>query len=169
MNRVEKYGIFVGIIVFILALVSPIFAYLRLDVNGDFWFRGVTLFGDIFISSDGPLRIWLYDAPLVTFGNFLFVVFRFGFPVQIVRYYRGRTTGMMTVVTAIIGEVPSILVILGSSPTLYLSQFAGPLPFQIVVALVLIWLRRPPPLTDPWDDDPYAYLDAYPDDNFPQT
>jgi hypothetical protein len=128
-----------SIVLAIVALLSPfIFSYHSDAYETDF--LAYTLLWTIGNSSSGFLIIRL-NAFWAILGYIPFVVFRLGVPIQFIRYYEMKTSGYALAITGLAGEVPPLIMVLGTFPSLSFSSIVCPLPFHLLICAIIVLLK----------------------------
>ena len=154
----QKIGIIAASIVGILVILSPIRSVVSVRSNGEIDIFSVSLFWGILFNSATGASIQLYE-PMVVFGNMLLCGLRFAFPVQLLRYYREETSLSMTLLSALTGEIIPLLLIF--SLPLFSFLYVGPIPYQIITALIILALRRPTGPSTAWDSNEISLEEIY--------
>ena len=142
-------------IVLALGLFAPIM------ITYSFW----GMFPEVIIQS----MIWMYSTspymasffgfslipPYAWASMFPFLLLRMVPVHQIYRYYNGKTTLKRAAIASAIGDGIFLVVTLPILilPIIYGSfySFMLPLPFQMIVAILILWRSPLPPPTTPWE------------------
>jgi hypothetical protein len=128
-----------GIVLAIVALLSPfIFSFNSSAYETDFLVY--TLFWMIGNNSSGLLVIRLNEFWAIL-GYIPFVVFRVGVPIQFIRYYEMKTSGYALAITGLAGEIPPLIMILGTFPSFSFSSIVCPLPFHLLICAIVVLLK----------------------------
>lgn len=69
------------------------------------------------------------------------------------RYYEGKTTWGMLVISGLVGEVIPVLLIISLPPVVALNQLVFPLPLHLLAGFIIITMKPPPVITSPWVDE----------------
>jgi hypothetical protein len=154
----RNFGIVVSLLVGTLVIVSPLRTVISVLSNGKIVIFSVSLLWGILFESDIGVSIQFYD-PMVIFGNILLCGLRFAFPLQLLRYYREETSLGMAFLTAFVGEIIPLLLIF--SLPLFSFLYVGPIPYQIIAALIILALKRPIGPSTAWDSDNLSLEEIY--------
>jgi hypothetical protein len=139
MSLSRRQAIVGSIVLAIIALLSPfIFSY-----HSDLYetgFQAYTLLWTIGSSSSGSLIIRL-NAFWSILGYIPFIVLRLGMPIQFIRYYEMRTSGYALAITGLAGEIPPLIMVLGTFPNLSLFSIVCPLPFHLLLCALIVLMK----------------------------
>jgi hypothetical protein len=149
----QNVAIGVGLLVLLIAVLSPFFFVGGIGSRGQLSIIMITLLWSWSIDPVGPMEFYIHDA--WTIAQYLpFVCFRPLFAYLMMRYYEGKTTGGRLIMAGLLGEVPPCIVTF-MSISLYtdafLGQFVGPMPLHLLAGLILVKLKPPPTISGPWD------------------
>jgi hypothetical protein len=147
----EKLAIKIGFSVSIISILSPFTVIIAFGPFGEVW---TSIYTVLFHSSSAPdeYSIVLNDFFLVM--QYLpFISIRFAFAYLMMRYYEGKTTGGMLVLSGLVGELIPALLILSLPPVVVLNQLVFPLPLHLLAGLIIVMLKPPPVVNSIWVDD----------------
>ncbi|NHI89170.1 MAG: hypothetical protein EAX87_06570 [Candidatus Thorarchaeota archaeon] len=151
----QNVAIGVGLLVLLIAVLSPFFFVGGIGSRGQLSIIMFTLLWSWSIDPVGPMEFYIHYAWTIA-QYFPFVCFRPPFAYLMIRYYEGKTTGERLIMAGLLGEVPPCLVTF-MSISLYtgafLGQFVGPLPLHLLTGLILVKLKPPPTISSPWDSN----------------
>jgi len=139
MSLSRKQAIIVGVILAIVALLSPI----TISIHTDMYETTITiytLFWMIYTNLSDTLVI-IFNDFWSLLGNSFFVVFRLGVPIQFVRYYEMKVSRFTLAITGLAGEIPPLIMVLGMSPGLSFSSIVFPLPFHLLICAIVLLLK----------------------------
>ena len=139
MGLSRKQSIIVGIILAVVALLSPF----TISIHTDMYETTITiftLFWMIYTNLSDTLVIRFNDF-WPTLGYIPFVVFRLGVPIQFIRYYEMKVSGFTLAITGLAGEIPPLIMVLGMSPGLSFSSIVFPLPFHLLICAIVLLLK----------------------------
>ncbi len=139
MGLSRKQANIMGIVLAVVALLSPIIFNIRTDMY-ETTITIYTLFWMIYTNLSDTLVI-RFNGFWPTFGYSLFVVFRLGVSIQFVRYYEMKVSGFTLAITGLAGEIPSLIMVLGMSPGLSFSSIVCPLPFHLLICAIVLLLK----------------------------
>jgi len=136
------------LVVGVIAVVTPIIITVSLttvyvSIIASTWM--LDLFDSVlFFTVNGPTEL-VVTSPLT--------VLRLVFVFQMFRYYSGKSTRSRTVLIGIVTELPLwgsfILFIV---PSLWGPTLTVPLPFSLVVGMLMVWKRPYVELKTPWEE-----------------
>jgi hypothetical protein len=107
---------------------------------------------------DHNIQIVVVQPYMLTIGLLLFSL-RPVFAYQMVRYYKGRTTKLNTLLVGVASELQVLVVtnlmtigqlVSSPNPSQILVPLFGPTPVLFLTGLVIMKLRPPPEITTPW-------------------
>ncbi len=146
----EKLAIKIGLAISIMSILSPFVVIIAFGLFGEISLSFWTVLFHISIS---PLdqSIALHNFFLVL--QYLpFVSIRFAFAYLMMRYYEGKTTGGMLVLSGLVGELIPALLILSLPPVVVLNQLVFPLPLHLLAGFIIVTMKPPAVITSPWVD-----------------
>jgi hypothetical protein len=146
----EKLAIKIGLAISIMSILSPFVVIIAFGLFGEISLSFWTVLFHISIS---PLdqSITLHNFFLVL--QYLpFVSIRFAFAYLMMRYYEGKTTGGMLVLSGLVGELIPALLILSLPSVVVLNQLVFPLPLHLLVGFIIVTMKPLPVITSPWID-----------------
>ena len=159
MGLSRKQSNIVGIIVAIVALLSPFYTTIRISTY-ETMFRAHTLFFTIGTLSSGGLTIQ-FNVFWTILGNLPFVIFRLGVPIQFNRYYEMKTSRYALAITGLAGEIPPLLAFVGILAINFPSSIVCTLPFHLLICAIVVFLK---PVRDNEDVfSEYEHLYSYDD------
>lgn len=150
LQKSGRFAFKIGIAVSVLSILSPFTVIIAFGRFGGVWMSFWTV---LFHYSVGPNEhsIVLHDIFLVM--QYLpFVSIRFAFAYLLMRYYEGKTTGGMLVLSGIAGELIPTLLILSLPLSALLDQLVFPLPLHLLAGVIIVTMKSPPVITSPWMD-----------------
>ena len=142
-----------------ILLILGLFAPVIMMVNTWGMFPEVNIQSMFWMFNQSPYMPSFFGFSLIPFyamtSMFPFLLLRMATVSQIYRYYNGKTTRKRALIAACIGDGIFLIVAL---PSLIISFMFGnfnyfmiPLPFQMIVGLMILW-RSPLPIpTTPWE------------------
>ncbi|MHA1864465.1 MAG: hypothetical protein ACTSWA_11905 [Candidatus Thorarchaeota archaeon] len=139
MSLSRKQAIIVGVILTIIALLSPFVFNIHTDMY-ETTITIYTLFWMIYTNLSDTLVI-RFNGFWSTMGYIPFVVFRLGVPIQFVRYYEMKVSGFTLAITGLAGEIPPLIMVLGMAPGLSFSSIVFPLPFHLLICAIVLLLK----------------------------
>ena len=149
----QNVAIGVGLLVLLIAVLSPFFFVGGIGSRGQLSIIMITLLWSWSIDPVGPMEFYIHDASTIV--QYLpFVSFRVPFAYLMMRYYKGKTTGDRLIMAGLLGEVPPCLVSIVSFSwytDAFLGHFVGPMPLHLLTGLILVKLKPPPTISSPWD------------------
>ena len=148
----KTHAILGALLLAIIALFAPIVVYLAIG-GEDVSYTILALWGTT-SGSFSAMREWIPNEFMVMLGYFPFVALRLVVPFQFDRYYDGKTSRMMVVLSGFIGELPPLLLIFTSAPSTYLTQLVFPLPLHLLICIIVIFWK---PVT--YDMEPFPLED----------
>ena len=139
MSLSRNQALIVGIVLAVVALLSPFIFIFRTDMY-ETNFLMYTLLWTIRNTSSAALVIRLNEF-WVIMGYLPFVVFRLGVPIQFVRYYETRVSRFALAMTGVAGEIPPLLSFLGMLPSFAFSQIVCSLPIHLLICAIVVLLK----------------------------
>lgn len=146
-----KLAIKIGLTVSIISILSPFTVIIAFGRFGEVW---ISIYTVLFHYSSAPIEysIVMHDFFLVM--QYLpFVSIRFAFTYVMMRYYEGKTTGAMLVLSGLVGELIPALLILSLPPVVVLNQLVFPLPLHLLAGFIIVTMKPPPVITSLWADE----------------
>ncbi len=141
-------GIIAPLVVGILVIFSPLRLTLYITADGEIDIYSIFLFWSAMFDSSG--FSYFINEPLVAFGYFLFCGPRFILPIQLLRFYRNKTSFRMVIVSSFIGEILPILFIF--TVPLHFHAYVGPMPLYIFAAAIFLLIKQPCSPQTPWNN-----------------
>ena len=132
----KTHAILGAFLLAMLALISPVTVFLATS-GGEVFYTIYTLFWST-SGSFSAMREWMPNVFWVIVGYIPFVALRLVVPLQFDRYYAGRTSRQMVLLAGLIGEIPPLLLIFGSAPSMYLTQLVFSLPLHMLICVIVI-------------------------------
>jgi len=133
MSLSRKQAIIVGVILAVVALLSPFIFSIHTDMY-ETTITIYTLFWMIYTNLSDTLVI-RFNGFWSTMGYIPFVVFRLGVPIQFVRYYEMKVSSFTLAITGLAGEIPPLIMIIS------FSSIVCPLPFHLLICAIVVYLK----------------------------
>ncbi|MHA2210011.1 MAG: hypothetical protein ACXABV_12670 [Candidatus Thorarchaeota archaeon] len=143
-----KLAIKIGFVISIMSILSPFVVIISFGLFGGI---SISFWTVLFHYSISPLEqsIALHNFFLVL-QYFPFVSIRLTFAYLMMRYYEGKTTGGMLILSGLVGELIPTLLILSLPPVVVLNQLVFPLPLHLLAGFIIVTTKPPPVATSPW-------------------
>ena len=151
-----------GVILSLIGLLAPVL----LNINSYGFSSGIGIQSILWMYFPGSG--FTFIPPYMLTAMFPFILLRFVPVLQLHRYYNGKTTRKRALLASLVGDgyflifgIPIFIIsLLYASPYLMI-----PLPFQLIVTILILFRYPIPEPTTPWDgeEEPKSWWEKTPD------